>query len=154
MDLIKRLLSINLEQIHLLQKRTTQLKGSCMHFWPWVAWHFRWPKRNQHQKWPHAVVFFWKHLCAFRSVIKRFWKRMTENSCHRPNQWFLQWFQKHIFSLFYNTAVKEKRGYRESRLLESINKMVLETKEQMQMSNMEASTQQLSEIHKRCKFST
>lgn len=59
-----------------------------------------------------------------------------------------------MFSLFYNTAVKEKRGYRESRLLESVNKMVLETKEQMQMSNMEASAQQLSEIHKRCKFST
>eukprot|EP00066_Takifugu_rubripes_P004534 XP_003967969.1 PREDICTED: biogenesis of lysosome-related organelles complex 1 subunit 5 [Takifugu rubripes] len=44
---------------------------------------------------------------------------------------------------------EEKRGYRESRLLESVNKMVLETKEQMQMSNMEASAQQLSEIHKR-----
>lgn len=53
-----------------------------------------------------------------------------------------------------SAAVKEKRGYRESRLLENINKMVLEANGQMQLPNIEARAQQLSEINKRCKFST
>lgn len=49
--------------------------------------------------------------------------------------------------------MKEKRGHRESRLLENINKMVLETKEQMHLPNIEAMAQQLSEVNKRCKSS-
>uniref|UniRef100_H3CJH6 Biogenesis of lysosome-related organelles complex 1 subunit 5 n=1 Tax=Tetraodon nigroviridis TaxID=99883 RepID=H3CJH6_TETNG len=41
---------------------------------------------------------------------------------------------------------EEKRGHRESRLLGNINKMLLETSEQMQLPNIEAMAQQLSEI--------
>lgn len=52
-----------------------------------------------------------------------------------------------------SAAVKEKRGHRESRLLENVNKMVQETNEQMQLTNFEAMTQQLSDIKKRCKSS-
>ncbi|XP_070709172.1 biogenesis of lysosome-related organelles complex 1 subunit 5 [Pempheris klunzingeri] len=44
---------------------------------------------------------------------------------------------------------EEKRGNRESRLLENLNKMVLETNEQMLPTNLEAMSQQLSGISKR-----
>uniref|UniRef100_A0A3Q0R778 Biogenesis of lysosome-related organelles complex 1 subunit 5 n=1 Tax=Amphilophus citrinellus TaxID=61819 RepID=A0A3Q0R778_AMPCI len=46
---------------------------------------------------------------------------------------------------------EEKRGYRESRLLENINKSVLEAKEQMPPANSGDMNQQLSEVIKRCK---
>lgn len=44
---------------------------------------------------------------------------------------------------------EEKRGHRESRLLENINKTVLETNEQMLPSNVESINQQLSDVFKR-----
>nr|XP_046227434.1 biogenesis of lysosome-related organelles complex 1 subunit 5 [Scatophagus argus] len=44
---------------------------------------------------------------------------------------------------------EEKRGHRESRLLENLNKMVLETNEEMLPINLEALTQQLSDVSKR-----
>lgn len=44
---------------------------------------------------------------------------------------------------------EEKRGHRESRLLESLNKMVTETNEQMLPTSLEAVSQQLSDITKR-----
>lgn len=44
---------------------------------------------------------------------------------------------------------EEKRGHRESRLLENLNKMVSETNEQMTSTNLEGITQQLSDIRKR-----
>lgn len=44
---------------------------------------------------------------------------------------------------------EEKRGYRESRLLENINKSVLEANEQMPPANSEDMNQQLSEVIKR-----
>lgn len=44
---------------------------------------------------------------------------------------------------------EEKRGHRESRLLENLNKMVLETNEQMLPTDLEAMSQQLSDISKR-----
>ncbi|XP_041670636.1 biogenesis of lysosome-related organelles complex 1 subunit 5 [Cheilinus undulatus] len=44
---------------------------------------------------------------------------------------------------------EEKRGHRESRLLENLNKMVSETNEQMVSTNLEGITQQLSDIRKR-----
>ncbi|XP_072234805.1 biogenesis of lysosome-related organelles complex 1 subunit 5 [Leuresthes tenuis] len=44
---------------------------------------------------------------------------------------------------------EEKRGYRESRLLENLNKMVQETNEQMLPANIEDTSQQLSNIIKR-----
>uniref|UniRef100_A0A3Q4GDV2 Biogenesis of lysosome-related organelles complex 1 subunit 5 n=1 Tax=Neolamprologus brichardi TaxID=32507 RepID=A0A3Q4GDV2_NEOBR len=46
-------------------------------------------------------------------------------------------------------VVQEKRGYRESRLLENINKSVLETNEQMSPANFEDMKHQLSDINKR-----
>uniref|UniRef100_A0A3Q3W3X6 Biogenesis of lysosome-related organelles complex 1 subunit 5 n=1 Tax=Mola mola TaxID=94237 RepID=A0A3Q3W3X6_MOLML len=48
---------------------------------------------------------------------------------------------------------EEKRGHRESRLLESVNKMVVETNEQMQLTDFETMIKQLSEVKKRCKSS-
>uniref|UniRef100_A0A3Q4API7 Biogenesis of lysosome-related organelles complex 1 subunit 5 n=1 Tax=Mola mola TaxID=94237 RepID=A0A3Q4API7_MOLML len=44
---------------------------------------------------------------------------------------------------------EEKRGHRESRLLESVNKMVVETNEQMQLTDFETMIKQLSEVKKR-----
>nr|CBN81822.1 Protein Muted homolog [Dicentrarchus labrax] len=44
---------------------------------------------------------------------------------------------------------EEKRGHRESRLLENLNKMVLETNEQMLPTSLEAIAQQLSDVTKR-----
>ncbi|CAG5895787.1 biogenesis of lysosome-related organelles complex 1 subunit 5 [Menidia menidia] len=44
---------------------------------------------------------------------------------------------------------EEKRGYRESRLLENISKMVQETNEQMQPPNLEDTSRQLSDVIKR-----
>ncbi|XP_074549703.1 biogenesis of lysosome-related organelles complex 1 subunit 5 [Halichoeres trimaculatus] len=44
---------------------------------------------------------------------------------------------------------EEKRGHRESRLLENLNKMVTETNEQMLPTSLEAISQQLSDITKR-----
>ncbi|KAM4533482.1 biogenesis of lysosome-related organelles complex 1 subunit 5 [Odontesthes bonariensis] len=44
---------------------------------------------------------------------------------------------------------EEKRGYRESRLLENLNKMVQETNEQMLPTNLEDTSQQLSDIIRR-----
>ncbi|XP_041817443.1 biogenesis of lysosome-related organelles complex 1 subunit 5 isoform X2 [Chelmon rostratus] len=43
----------------------------------------------------------------------------------------------------------EKRGHRESRLLENLNKIVLETNEQMPDSNLEDINRQLSDVAKR-----
>lgn len=48
---------------------------------------------------------------------------------------------------------QEKRGHRESRLLENLDKMVLEATEQMQPTTLEGVNQQLSDVIKRCKFS-
>ena len=62
--------------------------------------------------------------------------------------------EAYVISVLHYSAVKEKRGHRESRRLENINKMLLETNEQMQMPNIEAMAQQLSEVNKRCKSST
>lgn len=62
--------------------------------------------------------------------------------------------EAYVFYVLHYSAVKEKRGHRESRLLENINKMLLETNEQMQLPNIEAMAQQLSEVNKRCKSST
>lgn len=62
--------------------------------------------------------------------------------------------EAYVFYFRHYSAVKEKRGHRESRLLENINKMLLETNEQMQLPNIEAMAQQLSEVNKRCKSST
>ncbi|XP_036935607.1 biogenesis of lysosome-related organelles complex 1 subunit 5 [Acanthopagrus latus] len=44
---------------------------------------------------------------------------------------------------------EEKRGHRESRLLENLNKMVLETNEQTLPTNLESMNQLLSDITKR-----
>ncbi|XP_029004192.1 biogenesis of lysosome-related organelles complex 1 subunit 5 [Betta splendens] len=44
---------------------------------------------------------------------------------------------------------EEKRGHKESRLLESLNKMVVETNEQMQPTDLEDMNQQLSDVIKR-----
>ncbi|KAK2886342.1 biogenesis of lysosome-related organelles complex 1 subunit 5 [Channa argus] len=44
---------------------------------------------------------------------------------------------------------EEKRGNRESRLLESLNKMVVESNDQIQSTNVEDMNQQLSDIIKR-----
>lgn len=44
---------------------------------------------------------------------------------------------------------EEKRGHRESRLLENLNKMVVETNEQMVPSNLDDMKQQLSDVIKR-----
>uniref|UniRef100_UPI0037E8AB0A biogenesis of lysosome-related organelles complex 1 subunit 5 n=1 Tax=Semicossyphus pulcher TaxID=241346 RepID=UPI0037E8AB0A len=44
---------------------------------------------------------------------------------------------------------EEKRGHRESRLLENLNKMVMESNEQMLPTNLESITQQLSDVAKR-----
>lgn len=44
---------------------------------------------------------------------------------------------------------EEKRGHRENRLLENLNKMVTETNEQMLPTSLEAISQQLSDITKR-----
>lgn len=44
---------------------------------------------------------------------------------------------------------EEKRGHRESRLLENINKMVLETNEQLQVIDFEAMAQQLTDVKMR-----
>ncbi|CAJ1082418.1 biogenesis of lysosome-related organelles complex 1 subunit 5 [Xyrichtys novacula] len=44
---------------------------------------------------------------------------------------------------------EDKRGHRESRLLENLNKMVMETNEQTQPANLEAINQQLSDVAKR-----
>lgn len=62
--------------------------------------------------------------------------------------------EAYVFYVLHHPAVKEKRGHRESRLLGNINKMLLETSEQMQLPNIEAMAQQLSEVNKRCKSST
>lgn len=50
-----------------------------------------------------------------------------------------------------SAAVQEKRGHRESRLLENLNKMVQDTNEQMQPENLEDMNQQLSDVIARCK---
>ncbi|KAK2859327.1 hypothetical protein Q5P01_003947 [Channa striata] len=44
---------------------------------------------------------------------------------------------------------EEKRGHRESRLLENLNKMVVESNDQIQSTNVEDMNQQLSDIIKR-----
>ncbi|XP_073344004.1 biogenesis of lysosome-related organelles complex 1 subunit 5 [Pagrus major] len=44
---------------------------------------------------------------------------------------------------------EEKRGHRESRLLENLNKMVLESNEQMLPTNLEGMNQLLSDVTKR-----
>lgn len=44
---------------------------------------------------------------------------------------------------------EEKRGHRESRLLENLNKMVLETNEQMLDTNLDGINQQLLDVTKR-----
>lgn len=44
---------------------------------------------------------------------------------------------------------EEKRGHRENRVLENLNKMVLETNEQMLPLSIEATNQQLSNVIKR-----
>nr|XP_020497318.1 biogenesis of lysosome-related organelles complex 1 subunit 5 [Labrus bergylta] len=44
---------------------------------------------------------------------------------------------------------EEKRGHRESRLLENLNKMVTENNDQMMPTNLETINQQLSDITKR-----
>ncbi|KAM8731401.1 biogenesis of lysosome-related organelles complex 1 subunit 5 [Sparus aurata] len=44
---------------------------------------------------------------------------------------------------------EEKRGHRESRLLENLNKMVLETNEQTLPTNLESMNQLLSDVTKR-----
>lgn len=50
---------------------------------------------------------------------------------------------------YFMREFEEKRGYRESRLLENINKSVLETNEQMPPANFEDMKHQLSDINKR-----
>ncbi|CAI5673531.1 biogenesis of lysosome-related organelles complex 1 subunit 5 isoform X1 [Oreochromis niloticus] len=50
---------------------------------------------------------------------------------------------------YFMREFEEKRGYRESRLLENINKSVLETNEQMPPANFEDMKHQLSDISKR-----
>lgn len=50
-----------------------------------------------------------------------------------------------------SAAIQEKRGHRESRLLENINKMVLETNEQLQVTDFEVMAQQLTDVKKRRK---
>lgn len=50
-----------------------------------------------------------------------------------------------------SAAAQEKRGHRESRLLENLNKMALETNEQMLPTTLEGMNQQLSDVTKRCK---
>lgn len=52
-----------------------------------------------------------------------------------------------------SAAVQEKRGHRESRLLENVDKMVLETNEQMLLTDFEAMARQLSDVKKRRKWS-
>nr|XP_020470961.1 biogenesis of lysosome-related organelles complex 1 subunit 5 [Monopterus albus] len=44
---------------------------------------------------------------------------------------------------------EEKRGHRESRLLENLNKAVVETNEHMQQTDFESMNQQLSDVIKR-----
>lgn len=56
--------------------------------------------------------------------------------CVRPN----------VFPSF--ADVQEKRGNTESRMLENINKMVLEINEELQLPDFEAMAQQLSEVKK------
>lgn len=51
----------------------------------------------------------------------------------------------------FSAAVQEKRGYRESRLLENLNKMVLEANEKMLPENLQDINQQLSDVIARCK---
>ncbi|XP_043961469.1 biogenesis of lysosome-related organelles complex 1 subunit 5-like [Gambusia affinis] len=46
---------------------------------------------------------------------------------------------------------EEKRGLRETRLLENLNKTVQETNEQMVPANLQEMSQKLSDISKRCK---
>ncbi|XP_061569175.1 biogenesis of lysosome-related organelles complex 1 subunit 5 [Cololabis saira] len=50
---------------------------------------------------------------------------------------------------FFVREFEEKRGYRENRLLENINKMVQEADEQMRPLNVEDVNQQLSDVFKR-----
>ncbi|XP_026216917.1 biogenesis of lysosome-related organelles complex 1 subunit 5 [Anabas testudineus] len=50
---------------------------------------------------------------------------------------------------YFAREFEEKRGHRESRLLEKLNKMVVETNEQMQPTDLEEMNQQLSDIIKR-----
>lgn len=52
-----------------------------------------------------------------------------------------------------SAALQEKRGHRESRLLENVNKMVLESNKQMLLTDFEAMTQHLSDVKKRRKSS-
>lgn len=61
--------------------------------------------------------------------------------------------QKHVFSvLLCCVAVQEKRGHRESRLLENLNKMVEEANEEMLPANFATVNQDvMSNIIKRCK---
>ena len=55
------------------------------------------------------------------------------------------------FARFSSAAVQEKRGYRESRLLENLNKMVQEANEKIQPENLEDINQQMSDVIARCK---
>lgn len=57
----------------------------------------------------------------------------------------------YLFVFRSSAAVQEKRGHRESRLLENINKMVLETNKQLQVTDFEAMAQQLTDVKKRRK---
>ncbi|XP_028290650.1 biogenesis of lysosome-related organelles complex 1 subunit 5 [Gouania willdenowi] len=50
---------------------------------------------------------------------------------------------------YFISEFEEKRGYRESRLLESLHKTVLETNEQILPTSVETMSQQLSEVLKR-----
>ncbi|TKS87978.1 Biogenesis of lysosome-related organelles complex 1 subunit 5 [Collichthys lucidus] len=47
------------------------------------------------------------------------------------------------------TEFEEKRGHRESRLLENLNKMVVEANDQMLPTNLELINRQLSDVSKR-----
>lgn len=47
-------------------------------------------------------------------------------------------------------VVQEKRGHRESRLLDNLNKSAMETNEQMPNTTLENIKQQLSDVIARC----
>lgn len=63
-----------------------------------------------------------------------------------------RWKSDLVFCLhsFVLPSIQEKHGHTDSRMLENINKMVLEINEQLQLPDFEAMAQQLSEVKKCC----
>lgn len=63
-----------------------------------------------------------------------------------------RWKSALVFCLhsFVLPSSQEKHGHTDSRMLENINKMVLEINEQLQLPDFEAMAQQLSEVKKCC----